>query len=618
MQLKNADIPDLLGEAWKSKGIKRLIKKIVFKLTSWMVEPILVHHNNYVNETNSILMKLDQHIKQLNKANLKSQGDYSQWINQNEPTDFELRCQRGFKFANSPKISLVLQIPNAHSSELVNLINSIRFQTYSHWELLVICYSTISDLEKDKLYNEDERIVFCDFDGSEGVLNYVTRQVNGDYIGFLYPADTLAPFAMYEIVNVINENPDADFIYGDDDEIRKQGRCGPYFKPDFAPDALRSTNYIGTFFLTKRSLLAKISKRVEGLGDFSYEVVLHASESAEAIVHVPKILLHKHFNDGRDIAADTVCDGSNSELIKSHAARHLGLDSVVNYTGVDDIYRVDYILKRTPKVAILIPSKDHLELLKPCIESIENITTYDNYEIIVIENNSIDEETFVYYRELERSNRINVVTYPDTGFNYQKIINFGVRSCDAEYIVQLNNDMMVITPNWLEIMLGFAQRNDVGAVGIKLLYPDLSAQHAGGVLMPGEWCCCEHIYRHKPKHARGYKNRELLITNLSWVTGACLMSGRDVFEQVGYMTEDFEVAFGDVDFCMKIRAVGKLVVYNPFVEMIHYECRTRGYDDNPEKQLKFVSEKELFCDKWRKELERGEPYFNPMMEKVLY
>jgi GT2 family glycosyltransferase len=283
------------------------------------------------------------------------------------------------------------------------------------------------------------------------------------------------------------------------------------------------------------------------------------------------------------------------------------------HKGIDNVYQADYELIGSPKVSIIIPNKDHLELLKPCVESILKKTTYSNYEIVIVENNSVKEETFEYYNQQEDFNKVRIIYYPGKGFNYHKIINYGVRSCSSEYIVQLNNDIKLITPNWLELMLGLAQRGDVGAVGAKLYFPDKRVQHAGGVLTPNEWLCCSHIFTHAPqgtvKGVQDISECERLVRKVTWVTGACLLSSKEIYEQVGCMDEDFEVVFGDVDFCMKIRAIGKYILYHPLVEMIHDECSTRGFVETTEDQAVFTKDRELFIKKWQKELTSGDPYY---------
>lgn len=256
----------------------------------------------------------------------------------------------------------------------------------------------------------------------------------------------------------------------------------------------------------------------------------------------------------------------------------------------------------------MIPNKDGVDILQKCIESVLEKTTYENYEIAIIENNSTEEETFEYYKELEKNPKIKILRYPDKGFNYSRIINFGARNCDGEFLIQLNNDTELITPNWLEKMIGFCQREDVGAVGVALYYPDGSYQHAGVIVGLGG--IAGNRFKDIPKDGHGYWAQESRIENLSSVTAACIMTKKSIYEEVGYMNEILQVAFNDVDFCLKIRETGKLIVYNPFVEFWHYESKTRGTENSPEKVKRFQGEIDTFAKDWKKFLEKGDPYYN--------
>jgi len=634
---KKISISDFSEELQKTKGIKRLLRTIAFKLTWWMIEPVVLNFNHQV-DLNLNFYHYSSHLEEiiaLHKAELeqlalhridyenfkkRALNDYNQWIAQNEPTEVELRNQRGHKLSIQPEISFILFVKDKQLGRLDELIYSLRAQTYNQWRLYIATDSADAEHKIQKLCIVENRIISCGVrspEFGEYILELAAYKAKGDYIGFLFPDDTLAPFALFEMVKTINELPDADLLYGDEDKVKEHRRFEPVYKPGYAPDTLRSTNYIGDFFIIKRNLLNQIEKGMGFSGDLYYEIILHAFERTTDIYRVPKIINHKRLTESVDINKHVVGNGKNSEIIKSHISGHLGLECTVDYTGVEDIYRVDYLVAGNPKVSILIPNKDHTGLLKSCIESIMALTTYDNYEIIIIENNSSERETFIYYNELEKSDSIRVIYYPGTKFNYQKIINYGVKNCTGDYILQLNNDIKLLTPNWLELMLGFAQRSDIGAVGAKLYYPDKSIQHAGGIFTQDE-AVCEHIFRYMPNYAHGYKNRDLLIQNVSWVTGACVMSRKEIYEEVGFMTEEFEVSFGDIDFCMKIRDVGKSIIFHPFVRLIHYECKTRGHLDIPERVSEFAKELELFTGNWQSELERGDSFYTPGMEKLLF
>ena len=276
-------------------------------------------------------------------------------------------------------------------------------------------------------------------------------------------------------------------------------------------------------------------------------------------------------------------------------------------------YEVEYKVKGNPKVSIMIPNKDGIDILKVCIKSVLEKTTYDNYEIVIIENNSTDQKTFDYYKEIEKNEKIKVLHYPEKGFNYAKIMNFGAKNSDGEYLIQLNNDTELLTPDWLEKMLGFCQREDVGGVGVAMYYPDDTYQHAGAIVGLGG--VAGHRFKGVPRAGHGYYSKESMIENLSAVTAACMMNPKSVYEEVGYMEEKLAVAFNDIDFCLKVREVAKkLIVYNPYVEFMHYESKTRGYEDSPEKVKRFEGEMNTFKERWADFLEKGDPYYNKNLD----
>jgi len=647
-QANDLAAPDFSVEIGKSKGVKRLVKKVSYALTGWIVDAVMnrIRSQNELNaqvfwQTYKYLRELENctdshdenlfvHAKLINelyetgKIINRIQHDYNQWIILNEPIESELKIQRGFRHGNSPRICLVLHLNKVNFSDIGDLIYSIKAQTYNNWVFKIIVGDEETKHCIDDKYSDDERIG-CINSGDYGSDEYnfayiLSISQDSDYIGFLQPYDTLAPFALFEAVKCINEFPETDIIYGDEDKIKDSTRYEPLYRPGFAPDTLRSTNYIGSTFIVKRNFLSDVVNKMDCSGDLCYEFFLRAMEFKAGFYHIPKIINHV-----RSIAVEESAirsgngggNGENGEPIEAHIQRHLGMKSTVTYLGVEDLYRVDYEVMQHPGVSIIIPNKDQADLLKTCIDSIRELTTYDNYEIIIIENNSTENETFDYYKEIEETGKAKVIYYTVKEFNYSKIMNFGVKNCTFEYVVQLNNDTRLLTPNWLELMLGFAQRSDVGIVGVKMYYPDMSIQHAGGILIKGD-AVSDHVYRFMPKTAKSYGNRDLIIQNISWVTGACMMFRKEVYEIVGCMSEDFAVSFGDSDLCMKMQAAGKFIVYNPYVELIHYEGETRGRNENPEDVVVFLKEKEMFMNKWRNELERGDLYFSPDMEKVLF
>jgi GT2 family glycosyltransferase len=544
-------------------------------------------------------------------------ANYNTWIEQNEPTPSELEKQRKESFKYSPKLSVVVPMYNTDKKFLDALVTSLIEQTYSNWELCLADGSPQQNPALQDVYKQDPRIKYHFIGENKGIsgnTNEAIKMSTGDFIGLLDHDDTLPPFSLYEVVKCINENPTVEFIYSDEDKIDITGeeRFGPHFKPDFSPDFLRANNYICHFSVFKRSLMDKLGgerSKYDGAQDF--DLVIRASEETTNIVHIPKVLYHWRAHPNSTAQAKNPVKSYAFEagiaVVQDHLQR-LGWEGTVSHGRSLGTYRTVYKVIGEPTVSIIIPNKDGLRYLKKCITSILQKTTYKNYEILIVENNSTDPKTFNYYKKLEKNKKIKVLHYPEKGFNYSKIINFGVRHSEAEFVVQLNNDTQIKTPSWLEEMLGFAQREDVGAVGAKLLYPYGRIQHAGIVF--GIHTVAGHLFKGLPTRFFGYFRREDTIQNFSAVTGACLMSRKSIYPEVGYMDETFPVAFNDLDFCLKIRELGKLIVYNPFVELIHDESKTRGYEDSPEKQKRFNEDIKRFLSKWYTIYEKGDPYYN--------
>ena len=545
-------------------------------------------------------------------------GDYGDWIRVNEVNENELNAQKTKKFKNTPKISLIVPMYNTDEKFFKELINSLESQTYLNWELCLADGSPNPNENLKKFYENNQKIKYKFLNENKGISansNEAIKLATGEYIALLDHDDLLAPYALYEVANCINKYPDAEFIYSDEDKIDQNGnRSDGYFKPDFAPDTLRCQNYICHFSVFKKELMEKLGGfRSEFDGAQDYDIFLRMSEivKPENIKHIPRILyhwrVHKNSTAMENSNAKNYAFDNGIKAIESHLKR-VGLDGKVTHGCINGIYRVDYKVKGNPKVSIVIPNKDEKDILSVCINSILEKTTYENYEIVVVENNSETEEIFTYYKEIEKNERIKVVKYPKAGFNYSGIINFGVENSDGEYIIQLNNDTELLTPNWLEIMLGFCQRDDVGAVGVKLYYPDETIQHAG--IIVGIGGVAGNRFKSIPKEGHGYFAEESMIQNLSAVTAACIMTPKKIYEEVGFMNEKLAVAFNDVDFCLKIREKGYLIVYNPYVEFTHYESKSRGFEDTPEKKKRFEGEINTFVTRWQDFLDEGDPYYN--------
>lgn len=559
----------------------------------------------------------------LGKVNRQSAKQlYQTWIVQNEPADEELENQKKHKFAKQPKISIVVPLYNTDENFFLELLNSVLVQTYSNWEL---CFADGSQERNDTIYamcSRCSKVRYRFLGENKGIsenTNLAIEMAQGDYIAFLDHDDTLPPFALYEIVKTINDKPETEFIYSDEDKIDEKGeRFDPYFKPDFSPETLECHNYITHFVVIKKTLLDQIGKlnsQFDGAQDFDF--VLRATENTKHIDHIPKVLYHwRAHQKSTAKVADTknYAYEAGVKVIAEHLKR-TGKEAIVKNPGeVPGIYQVKYAVKGKPKVSILIPNKDYYQGLKKCLKSILTLTTYENYEILILENNSTEKEIFAFYKTIQQNPKIRVLECKEKEFNYSKIINFGVKNATGDFILQLNNDTKLLTPDWLEILLGYAQNKEIGAVGARLYYPDKSIQHAG--IAYGIAGKAGNLLVGLPYGTHDPFGREAATRNVAAVTGACLFCRREIYDEVGFMAETlFKVAFNDVDFCLKILEKGYRVVYNPYIELIHYESKTRGYEDTPEKKARFEEETQNFQTKWNHLLAKGDPYYNPNLSR---
>jgi len=537
-------------------------------------------------------------------------------------TDRKLQNKK--KFSKIIKFSIITPLYNTPEVFLREMIESVINQSYSNWEICLADGSDDKHRHVEKICKEyekkDSRIIYKKLIKNEGISDNTNQAIaiaTGDYFAMLDHDDILHASALYEVMNVICEK-NADLVYTDE-AIFSQGAKtsnidikGIHFKCDFASDTLRSQNYMTHFCCYSHKLFEKVGgyeSRFDGSQD--YDMILRLVEVATSIVHIPKILYYWRAHDTSvadgNLSAKSYAIASAKAAIGKHLER-IGLSATVLDSEIIGMYKINYDIKDEPLISIIIPNKDHIDDLKQCINSIFSKSSYKNFELIIVENNSTSATTFEYYKTLEDNERIKVVSW-DGVFNYPAINNFGVSHAKGDYILLLNNDTEVITPDWLQEMLMFAQRPDVGAVGAKLYYPDDTIQHAGVIVGLGGVAGHSHKYFHRSNP--GYMSRLKIAQNLTAVTAACMMIRRDVYEEVGGLDEKFSVAFNDVDLCMRIRKKGYLVVFTPFAELYHYESKSRGIEDTPEKQARFSNEVQLFQTRWAKELEDGDPYYNP-------
>lgn len=539
------------------------------------------------------------------------------------PDEERRKFEESFEFEKRPLISILVPLYNTDETMLREMIGSVEWQTYSNWEL---CLADGSDdahaYVKDVVASfNDERIKYKKLEKNGGIsenTNQCLTLATGEYIGLFDHDDILHPSALFEYVKVINEQ-DADYIYCDETTF-KSGNINHmltmHFKPDYAIDNLRANNYICHFSVFKRKLLDSTELfRTKFDGSQDHDMILRLTDKAERIVHVPKLLYYWRCHPASvasNISAKTYAIDAAKGAVADHLRKHGYTDFRITGTkAFETIFKIRYKINGTPLITIVIPNKDHASDLKRCVSSILEKSTYTNYEIIIVENNSTDKKTFDLYEELkETSEKIKVVEFKDE-FNYSEVNNFGVSFAKGEYILLLNNDTEVISVNWLEEMLMYAQREDVGAVGAKLYYGDKTIQHAGVVIGLGAHRTAGHTHYKMPKDNLGYMGRLCYAQDVSAVTGACLLVKKSLWDKVGGLDTDFKISLNDVDFCLKLRKEGYLNVFTPFAELYHYESISRGLDDKGEKAERYNQESEHFRNKWKSELEKGDPYYNP-------
>ena len=544
------------------------------------------------------------------------------------PDEERARKEREQVFERMVKISILVPLWNTPENFLREMIESVTAQTYQNWEL---CLADGSDGDHTYVetivreYQEKDgrgRILYKKLEKNEGIAGNTNRclaMATGEYIGLFDHDDILHPSALYEYVKVINEK-NADYIYCDETTF-KSGDINKmltmHFKPDYAIDNLRANNYICHFSVFARQLLDGTELfRTKFDGSQDHDMILRLTDRAKNVVHVPKLLYYWRSHPGSvasDINAKPYAIQSAKDAVADHLRRH-GYEhfQITSTRAFETIFKIRYQIIGDPKISIVIANKDHLEDLKRCITSIREKSTYENYEIIVVENGSETKEIFDYYDKLKDDPQIKVVTYTEKGsFNYSKVNNFGVKEASGDYILLLNNDTQVITVNWMEELLMYAQREDVGAVGAKLYYGNKTIQHAGVVLQLGAHRTAGHSHYGQHRDNLGYMGRLCYAQDVSAVTGACLLVKKKLFEEVGGLDESFAISLNDVDFCLKLREKGLLNVFTPFAELYHFESVSRGLDDQGEKAARYNDESERFREKWKEVLEKGDPYYNP-------
>ena len=583
---------------------------------------------------------------------LRSQKiSYDKWYKKHAITEEQERFQREDvkTWENQPLVSICVPLYNTPKAYLCEMIDSVVKQTYSNWQLCLADGSpdeALKDVIKQH-YGEEKRISYRHLDENLGIAentNKAFEMAKGKWISLLDHDDILPPEALYETLvaagvaegkaSLVKRKKTAaviEAVYSDEDKISEDlaEHFDPHFKPDFNIDLLRTNNYITHLFTVRREIVERVGgfiSKYNGAQDFDF--IFRCTDAAKGVAHVPRILYHWRTSAGstaENPASKMYAYEAGKLAIEDHL-KAKGLEGEVSMTRNLGFYRVKYKVEVPELISIIIPNKDQASMLEKCIASVEK-STYRQYEVIIVENNSDQAETFTYYEKLtgcaynadmpmegklSNGNRVCVVTWKDF-FNYSAINNFGAGYAKGKYLLLLNNDIEIITADWLEEMLGHCQRDDVAAVGCKLLYPDGTIQHAGvGIGLGG---IANSMFVGMDSKFHGYMHRANLQLNYSAVTAACMMVKKSIFDEVGGLEEELTVAYNDIDLCLKMGAAGYRIVYTPYAMAIHYESKSRGYENTPEKQERLQKESDYMLKKWADIFEYGDPYYNPNFSK---
>lgn len=540
------------------------------------------------------------------------------------PDENQRKAEETKVFPKDITFSILVPLYNTPEKFLREMIESVTAQTYGKWEL---CLADGSDEKHpevgricDEYIQKDSRIKYQKLLKNEGIsgnTNECYKMATGNYIALFDHDDVLHPSVLYAYMEQICEK-DADYLYCDEATFKGNKTIDDmitlHFKPDYSLDNLRANNYICHFSAFSRELLQDMELfRSQFDGSQDHDMILRLTSKAKHVVHVPRLMYYWRSHKA-SVASDINAKSYAIEAARGAVADHLTQCGFQNFEilstkAFETIFRIKYEVLRNPLVSIIIPNKDHVDDLQRCITSILSQSTYDNYEIIVVENNSVQDETFAYYEKLKDQPKIRLVKY-EGEFNFSKICNFGVEHAGGEYILLLNNDTQVISINWIEELLMYAQRPDVGAVGAKLYYPDKTIQHAGIVIGLGAHRTAGHSHYKVASTNLGYMGRLCYAQDVSAVTGACLMVKKTLYDALGGLDESFAVALNDVDFCLRLRDMGLWNVWNPYCELYHFESVSRGSDLDGERAARYEKECELFRSRYAKLLEQGDPYYN--------
>ena len=558
---------------------------------------------------------------------------YQKWLDLHYPQP-QLRkiATATQKLAYQPLISVIVPIYNPDADFLRQAIESVLGQIYSNWELCLADDRSTKSYVREILqeYQQQDsrvKVILREANGHiSAASNSALELATGEYIALLDHDDLLAPHALSSVVDLLNRHPEADFIYSDEDKVNAQNiHSDPYFKPDWSPDSFLSRMYTCHLGIYRRTLVNQVGNFRTGFeGSQDYDLVLRVTEKTEQIYHIADVLYHWRIHSQSTAAfadAKTYAVEAGQKAISEAIARRGEPGKVVSKSEFPGVYTIRYQIKQQKLVSIIIPTKDLADTLHICLQSIFSKTSYDNYEVIVIDNGSTEAKTFecLEYWEQSEPERFSYYRY-DIPFNYSQINNYAVEQARGDYLLFLNNDTEIVATDWLEAMVEQSQRKSIGAVGGLLLYPDNTVQHAGVIL--GINGAAGHSHRNFSASEPGYISQIVSTNNYSAVTAACLMCRREVFELAGGFDPQLAVALNDVDFCLKLAKLGYRNVYLPHVVLYHYESQSRGYEDNPAKQARYNREIDYLKQKWSADTNRsahlwdyGDPYYNPNLSR---
>ena len=592
------------------------------------LNPALIAARKFLKESKAQYVSTKKSLIWLKKKLTGNEyADYDTWLRIMRVSRQELFEQRKTKFSYAPKFSVVVPLYHTPAKFLKDLVRSMMYQSYANWELCLVNASP-EDVHLTSLLENwamrDKRIRVIRLEKNLGIAQNTNAGIaasTGEFIAFLDHDDFLEPDALFCYVDALNKDKTIDVFYSDEDKTDEYAAhyFYPHFKSDFNIDLLHANNYMCHFLAVRKSLVDTVgglNEKFDGAQD--YDFVLRLTENTKKIYHCPRILYHWRCSNQSTAASQgnkMYAIHAGKAALNAHYKR-IGWNARAQEGAVDGWYQTKFTLKEEPLVSILIPNKDHTDDLDVCLNSFFERADYQNYEFIIIENNSVLPETFAYYEKIEKEHDNVKVVYWEAGFNYSAINNFGFKFAKGDYIMLLNNDVELITPDIFQSMLGFCMRPEVGIVGAKLLYNDHTVQHAG--VLVGAGGLADHVFKGIHEDDPGYMGRAISSQDVSAVTAACLLVKRSVYEEVGGLEDEFQVAFNDVDFCLKVRKAGYLIVYDADVKLFHYESKSRGMEDTTERFIRFGNEMMLLNSKWDILSTFVDPYYNPNLSYLEY